>query len=76
MLTFLIHRLEELQEGYEEMIPYYRNWRKQHKDDIIRTEYERATTAVTETCRKSIGTKDLIRRLSAIVKEAVHALGT
>lgn len=70
-LIFLIDRLQDLEEGYLEMIPAYRRWRQQHKNDLATgagSEYARATDAYYETNRKHQGTKDMIERLSAILQ--------
>jgi hypothetical protein len=67
-LNFIIQCLRELDEGYDELLIAYRDLRKKHKDDIVRTEYDKASKAFTETARKSIAVKDTIRRLDSVVK--------
>lgn len=69
-ITFILDRLKELQEGYDEMVPEYRRWRKQHRNDLVReagSEYSRATDAYYQTNRKSLANRDMIRRLECIL---------
>jgi hypothetical protein len=66
-LKFLLHILNELEESYDERLHFYRNWKKDHAKDFDRTEFDRANTAVSETVRERIVTRDFIRRFQSLI---------
>jgi hypothetical protein len=66
-LKFLLLKLRELEESYEERLHFYRSWKKEHVKDFDRTEFDRANTAVSETVRERIVTRDFIRRFQSLI---------
>jgi len=56
-----------LDESQQELLPIYKSLKKEHAHDLIRTEFDKANRAYSETVRKSMATRDMIRRLESIL---------
>jgi hypothetical protein len=64
-LSFLVQCLQELTESQQELLSIYGSLKKQHANDLIRTEFDKANKAYSETARKAVATSDMTRRLQS-----------
>lgn len=64
-LSFLIGCLQELADSQKQLIHIYAQMKKAHAEDIVRTEFDKANEAHSETSRKLVACTDMVRRLRA-----------
>lgn len=66
-VSFLVQSLQELSESQQQLLDIYGQMKKNHANDLVRTEFNKANTAHSETARKAIAAKDMLRRLESIL---------
>ena len=64
-LSFLIQCLHESSESQQQLIEFYGLMKKNHAKDLDRTEFNKASSAYSETVRKAVATSDMLRRLES-----------